>query len=120
MTSVTKTTIYLFDYQDDDNKNNKGKIGKRKNSFFENINKDENEIKEFNNRKMQEKIEGTIQRQKDEEKKVTVEEKVDVYEEPLNSEDDEIGLYRTTEHPTTKSNNSSPLHKVILIFFFLS
>lgn len=42
---------------------------------------------------MQEKIEGTIQRQKEEEKKVAVEEKVEVYEEPLNSEDDDLGYF---------------------------
>ena len=84
--------IYLSAKQDDDHKNQKNQIGKQKNSYFENINKDENEVREINNRKMQEKIEGAILRQKEKEKKVAVEEKVDVYEEPLNSEDDDQGI----------------------------
>lgn len=56
------------------------------------MHKDEMEQKEINNLKMLQKIEGTIQRQKEEDKKAIVEEKIDIPEEPLNSEDDDEGF----------------------------
>ena len=63
----------------------------RKDNIFEHIHKEENIKRELNNMKMKEKIENTIQRTKEQEKKIEV--PTEEPEEPLNSDDDDDGCF---------------------------
>ena len=64
----------------------------KRENILEHIQKEENLKREMNNIRMKAKIDDTIQRTKEQERRV-VEEKVEEPEEPLNSDDDDDGQF---------------------------